>query len=937
MAAPPPDVSEPDMLVTAPLASGPGKAATLTGGSHGAHHAPTHPHGTEIFGSGPDPAAEHGGLGAPAVQSLAMAGVAGGGPVGRTPPRPAPNATGGVNKLMLSTGVLDLGRFVPGTLLGQRYRIVGRLGKGGMGEVYRADDLKLGQPVAMKFLPEELAQDEAALSRLVHEVKIARQVSHPNVCRVYDIGDIEGVHFISMEYVDGEDLSTLLRRIGRLPVDKAVQLARQMCAGLMAAHERGVLHRDLKPANIMIDGKGQVRLMDFGLAGLAEELKAAGSRAGTPAYMSPEQLSGTGVTAQSDVYSLGLVLYELFTGKPVYRPQSMAELIELHNSLPSSMRESVAEVPDAVDKVVLRCLSKDAALRPPSALALATALGGADALSAALAAGEIPSPELVAASGGRGALDPVKAGAALGAVVVGVALVAGLNAKVRLIERDAIESPVVLAADAQRLLTAVGAPPAADRAYGWTERRREGSSPHAEMMFWHRTEPAAILPERHDVRVGPEHPPLGSTGSTLLIFDRAGRLTEFRAEPSDLPPLAGDAARDPWAPVFERAAVPQEPGATAEPRRVPPVAHDRSLAWAWTTADGSRIVAHGATLAGRPVYFHAEPQAAPTSEPADEPVGAPGSGGEGSSDAARFVTGLVLYGLLILGPAALAFVNVRRGRGDPKGASRLAGFVLASSLVAWLLSARVVASASFLDLIPGAIGGALYAAVLAWVVYMAVEPLVRQVWPQSLISLSRLLSGDVRDGLVGRDVLAGCGLGVGWTLLVQGLYLLPVGEPPAPRPVDGQTLGGVREALGAAVGSANQAVLLTLVMLFLVPLARFVVRARAAADLAVGALVALGFLALLVKQTGHASPAGQGVLAVVAVVVAGATVFILARLGALMFMAAFFAAGLLDRFPLTLDTSAWYFGSGLVAAVAVAGLAAWGFRRTIAGQPKPAW
>lgn len=169
---------------------------------------------------------------------------------------------------------IDDARFVPGAILADRYRIVGLLGKGGMGEVYRADDLKLGQPVALKFLPEHLLSDGAALARFHREVRVARQVSHKNVCRVYDIGEVDGRHFLSMEFIKGEELSSLLRRIGRLPQDKAVQIARQMCAGLAAAHDVGFLHRDLKPANVMIDEHGNARILDFGLGGLTEEFGA---------------------------------------------------------------------------------------------------------------------------------------------------------------------------------------------------------------------------------------------------------------------------------------------------------------------------------------------------------------------------------------------------------------------------------------------------------------------------------------------------------------------------------------------------------------------------------------------------------------------------------------------------------------------------------------
>ncbi|HEY1434831.1 MAG TPA: serine/threonine-protein kinase, partial [Thermoanaerobaculia bacterium] len=160
---------------------------------------------------------------------------------------------------LASSDAIDPGGFTPGTVLADRYRIIGLIGRGGMGEVYRADDLRLGQPVALKFLPRRFAAEKDRLERFYAEVRIARQVSHPNVCRVYDVGEIDGQHYLSMEYVDGEDLASLLKRIGRLPPDKSLEIARELCAGLSAAHDRGVLHRDLKPSNVMVDGRGRAR------------------------------------------------------------------------------------------------------------------------------------------------------------------------------------------------------------------------------------------------------------------------------------------------------------------------------------------------------------------------------------------------------------------------------------------------------------------------------------------------------------------------------------------------------------------------------------------------------------------------------------------------------------------------------------------------------
>ncbi len=301
---------------------------------------------------------------------------------------------------------IDEGRFPVGAILAERYRILGLIGQGGMGEVYRANDLKLNQPVALKFLP--AATTRNLLDRFHAEVRIARQVSHPNVCRVYDIGEVDGSTFLSMEYVDGEDLRSLLRRIGRLPGDKALEIARRLCAGLAAAHDKGVLHRDLKPANIMLDGRGQVLITDFGLAGIAGEIEQV--REGTPAYMAPEQAAGKEVTVRSDIYALGLVLHEMFTGKR--RDDTL--------TTPTSL---VKDLDPAVERVILRCLEPDPQNRPASALAVARALPGGDPLAAALAAGETPTPGMVAASGDTEGISVRTAGICLAWILVGLVAV----------------------------------------------------------------------------------------------------------------------------------------------------------------------------------------------------------------------------------------------------------------------------------------------------------------------------------------------------------------------------------------------------------------------------------------------------------------------------------------------------------------------------------
>ena len=277
----------------------------------------------------------------------------------RTPPAAGKPPSSG---WLTSSDSISHGRFEPGALFDNRYRIIGLLGRGGMGEVYRADDMRLGQPVALKLLPDTLRHDPVRLAQFHNEVRTARQVSHANVCRVHDIGEADGLLYLSMEYVDGEDLASSLRRIGRFPEDKAADIARQLCAGLAAAHQRGVVHRDLKPANIMLDGAGKVRVMDFGLAavGRVEDI-----RAGTPAYMAPEQLLGREVTARSDIFALGLVIYELFTGRRAFTATTVAELVIQHETRSIAPPSSVVSALDpAIERAILRCLEAQPERRP---------------------------------------------------------------------------------------------------------------------------------------------------------------------------------------------------------------------------------------------------------------------------------------------------------------------------------------------------------------------------------------------------------------------------------------------------------------------------------------------------------------------------------------------------------------------------------------------
>jgi eukaryotic-like serine/threonine-protein kinase len=254
--------------------------------------------------------------------------------------------------------------FAPGHIFAGRYRMVTRIGRGGMGDVWRADDLVLKTPVALKLIN---SSDPAGRQRLLNEVRLSRQVTHPSVCRVFDVGEADGGIFFSMELVRGEDLAALLRRVGRLPSEKVVEIAHQLCAGLAAAHAQGVLHRDLKPANVLIDDDGSVRITDFGIAIPTAETGPRGL-AGTPGYMAPEQhVLGTPLSERTDIYSLGLVLYELLVGQPAFRrPGDMSQ-----PPRPSSL---VPDVNPQLDRVVMQALSNDPRHRPASAVEMAASL-----------------------------------------------------------------------------------------------------------------------------------------------------------------------------------------------------------------------------------------------------------------------------------------------------------------------------------------------------------------------------------------------------------------------------------------------------------------------------------------------------------------------------------------------------------------------------------
>jgi hypothetical protein len=835
---------------------------------------------------------------------------------------------------------LDKARFLPGTELAGRYRIVGLLGRGGMGEVYRAEDLKLGRPVALKFLPSGLERDPGRLERLLNEVSVALRVTHANVCRVYDIAESEGQHFLSMEYVDGEDLGSLLRRIGHLPKDKALQIARQMCAGLAAAHDEGILHRDLKPANVMLDGRGRAKIADFGLARLEHTIEGDEVRSGTPAYMAPEQLAGKEVTVRSDIYSLGLVLYELFTGKPAVTGKTAAEITKQHQrTTPTSPSSHVEGFDPAVERVILRCLERDPANRPGSAMAVAAALPGGDPLAAALAAGETPSPQMVADAGTEGGLRPPVALACVAVLLagtIGVGFAVGSSFLVAQAPFD--RAPQLLRAKAEEIIKTAGytepptdwtsdyesdgdwltharQQPAESR---WTDVSTVRPSP---VHYWYRQSPRNLVTPSMTFVVTPDNPPETVSGMAGVRLDSRAQLLRLLVVPpqrdeSETPPSDVD-----WSPLIEASGL--EPSSLTSVRPIwnPPVAHDVRVAWETTYPDQPDVTVRveAAAYRGRPVWFEV---ILPWTR-ASGMAAAPSTAGQTAANVAL----LSIFGMIVIGGGLLARRNLRLGRGDRQGAFRVAVLVLSQTVLAWSALAHHVLAFAEVGWVVWVLSRGLFFGACFWMSYVALEPYVRRLWPETLITWSRLIQGRFNDPRVGRDVLLG-GVAASVILLFSRVWfdaLKPSLGMGASEPNSwvwflegGQAIfyGIGASLLGALQGAMG---LLLLIVLF-----RILLRNRWAA------IIAMWLLWSTVQTLGSADPSIDWIFHLLTNAV---FLFVLIRLGLLAGIATLWFVLLALSIPFTVDFSSWYAVYSLIAVAVLVAVALYSFYISLAGRP----
>ena len=814
-----------------------------------------------------------------------------------------------------------------------------------MGEVYRADDLTLGQPVAMKFLPDEASHDEGLLERFRNEVRIARKVSHPNVCRVYDVGEVDGQTFFTMEYVDGEDLASLLRRIGRLPQDKALEIARQLCAGLAAAHSKGVLHRDLKPANIMLDGRGQVVITDFGLAGLADSIRGPEVRSGTPAYMAPEQLAGKEVSTRSDIYALGLVLYEIFTGKRAFaeKEKTAGALHGSADRTPSRPSSVVKDLDPIIEKVILRCLEYEPSSRPATALAIAGAMPGGDPLAAALAAGETPSPQMVAAAGETAGLRPRIALILLSAILLGLAVTTYLSIHYSAFERMHLDlPPEALKAKAREIVTRLGyTAKADDTAIGfntdgefqdYVEKNQKAPQWDAIMagrpsllQFWYRQSPDTLSASGYqNLQMIPDivtetDPPNIKSGMLSLKLDPKGRLTRFLAIPPQKFDAATPAAQVDWGPLFAAAEI--------DPANLQPApstwnslaASDTRAAWTgfWPGTNFPLRV-EAAAWRGKPVYFAL---LSDWSKPS-RMVAAPSA--DNNKNRISQLLGLVLLVALLVSAALLARSNYRRGRADREGALRTASVMFVLEIVLWLCLSHLVPAVDTFGSIMLCIASGLLVSGVIWTLYLALEPWIRRRWPHAMISWSRLISGQLRDPIVGRDILVGVAFGITWTLIFELSWIPLTRTGAAPQLGSVGYMLGARQALGQWLTLVPSSIFSTLEFFFILLGFKVIFRKDW--------IAALAFMALLIslKTIGDSHVA---VTLPTYTLVFGVLVLIVFRFGLVPLAVGAFTTDMIANVPFTADSSSWYMGTTLLALLSVVAIAGWGFYHSLGGAP----
>jgi serine/threonine-protein kinase len=666
------------------------------------------------------------------------------------------------------------------------------------------------------------------------------------------------------------------------------------------------------------------------------------------------------------VYALGLVLYEMFTGKPALAADGARLGGRAHNSAPpASPSTHIPDLDPAVERIILRCLERDPARRPASAIAVAAALPGGDPLAAAMAAGETPSPDMVAAAGEPGTLSPAVGALCFAGVLIGLIVLAPIMRDVNLIGLTKIEfGPQVLTERSHTVLRNLGyADPPAHEAVGYATdidylqyidehdrspvrwRALATSQPPA-LLFWYRQSPRQLAPIGGANIVTRLNPPTTRSGMVSLTLDRTGRLVSFLAVPVQIDTQGSPAASAwtiaaDWKPLFAEAGLPIAQFSPATPRWIPPIFADARAAWegAYPQRPDVPIRIEAAAALGRPVYFEI---VAPWTPPRNEEPEVGSTSGERVGLFMRTAVQPVALVVAVL----LALRNLRLGRGDRRGALRLSMFIFAAGALSNTLETGELSGLSRGPTI------VLFVPAYAWLLYIALEPHLRRIWPETLIGWSRLLAGRVRDPLVGRDVLVGVLIAVGDGLILALHTLLRrwSGRPPpfpvgaSANPFDGMAassdllLGG-RYALSRIIGSVlnipvwgvTMSMFLLLFVLYLLLRRRSLAMVAMILGLALIYVVAHGGWLLAYAPADHFAPSIADVA--LFAVVQTAIVLVAVRFGLLTILVASFVSVLLTLLPIAIDSSVPFASSSRLILATVIALAAYGWHTALAGRP----
>ncbi|MBP1610917.1 MAG: serine/threonine protein kinase, partial [Acidobacteria bacterium] len=700
------------------------------------------------------------------------------------------------------------------------------------------------------------------------------------------------------------------------------------------------------PANIMLDGHGRVRITDFGLAIAQEDESQAAEIAGTPAYMAPEQLAGKGSTVRSDMYSLGLVLYEIYTGKKAFTATNLAELRqqkETHTPrAPSEIREGIDPV---VERVIQRCMEKEPNARPSSVAQLAQALPGGDPLAAAIAAGETPSPEMVAASESTEGLKPWIAWSCLAFIILSIGTYFILTQQTSILYRVPIEQPPeVMVKTAQDILKDLGYTEehadsafrfmsATSKYFDYVERTDQSSDrfekiPALTIQFWYRQSPMLLLNISVEQAVTLSDPPFLNNGESIVWLDSRGRLAGLRVIPPQKPKKP-DAVQSPnWSILFKAAGLDEKSFNDAETESIPPVYADTRAAWTGTLPDFPDTAVHieAAACQGRPVFWQMIVPSWDNFTTATLPSGQilPGR----AYNAVTVILAIVVVLILVAGPAFFAHRNLRMGRGDRRGATRLVLFSISLWFISWVFNEHHIAAAEEVYLFIITVTWCLLFHGWYWLMYIAFEPFTRRRLPRVLVGWSRLLAGKYWDPLVGRDLLVGFVTGM-MVALIEVLIVIishSLGDPQLTPFIPELTFfAGPRWIVEGFLRYVivGGSILFGLSIAFIVFLLRILLRSTWAT-----AIVPILLFSSLVFVFSSSVP-----VTIIATLYVGFLLYVFLRFGLVSLMASLFVFSSLQSFPITIQQSAWYFEIGLTGLVLLLIFTLYAFRTSLGGRP----